>query len=45
MAKSSTFIKPFRSTSRKRPGVHSKTKNSVHKSGKHYNKKYRGQGR
>jgi hypothetical protein len=30
---------------RKRPGVHSKKKNSVHKTGKNYNKAYRGQGR
>ena len=30
---------------RKRPGVHSKKKNSVHKSGKNYQKKYRGQGK
>lgn len=30
---------------RKRPGVHSKKRNSVHKTGKNYNKKYRGQGR
>jgi hypothetical protein len=29
---------------RKRPGVHSKKKNSVHKSGKNYKKKNRGQG-
>jgi hypothetical protein len=29
----------------KRPGVHSKKKNSVHKKGKNYNKKYRGQGK
>jgi hypothetical protein len=29
---------------RKRPGVHSKKKNSVHKVGKHYNKANRGQG-
>jgi hypothetical protein len=29
----------------KRPGVHSKKKNSVHKVGKNYNKKYKGQGR
>jgi hypothetical protein len=29
---------------RKRPGVHAKKKNSVHKKGKHYNKKDRGQG-
>jgi len=30
---------------RKRPGVHSKKRNSVHKTGKNYNKKYRGQGK
>ncbi len=29
----------------KRPGVHSKKRNSVHKVGKNYRKKYRGQGR
>jgi hypothetical protein len=29
---------------KRRPGVHSKKKNSVHKVGKHYNKKNRGQG-
>lgn len=29
----------------RRPGVHAKTKNSVHKFGKHYKKKSRGQGR
>jgi hypothetical protein len=28
-----------------RHGVHAKTKNSVNKSGKNYQKKYRGQGR
>lgn len=39
-------IKVYRKTSsKKRPGVHAKTKNSVHKTGKNYNKKYRGQGR
>ena len=39
-------IKTYRkTTSKKRPGVHSKSKNSVHKFGKNYNKKYRGQGR
>lgn len=39
-------LKTYRKSSRKkRPGVHSKTKNSVHKFGKNYNKKYRGQGR
>ena len=37
-----TQYKPSKS---KRPGVHAKTKNSVHKTGKHYNKPYRGQGR
>ena len=30
---------------RSRPGVHAKTKNSVHKTGKHYQKKSRGQGK
>lgn len=30
---------------RKRPGVHSKSKNGVHKGGKHYQKPYRGQGK
>lgn len=29
---------------KRRPGVHSKKKNSVHKHGKNYNKSYRGQG-
>jgi hypothetical protein len=29
----------------KRPGVHSKKKNSVHKVGKNYRKKYNSQGR
>jgi hypothetical protein len=29
----------------KRPGVHSKKKNSVHKTGKHYSKAYNSQGR
>jgi|TARA_R110000822_G_scaffold258014_1_gene383470 hypothetical protein len=28
-----------------RPGTHSKTKSSNHKSSKHYKKNYRGQGR
>ena len=35
----------YRSNSRKRPGVHSKTKSSKVKSSKHYLKKYKGQGR
>jgi len=30
---------------KKRPGVHSKTKNSRSKGSKHYKKKYRGQGK
>jgi len=30
---------------KKRPGVHSKKKNSVHKHGKNYNKSYIGQGK
>jgi hypothetical protein len=29
----------------KRPGIHSKTKTSKHKTSKHYKKAYRGQGR
>lgn len=45
MAKTLT-IKVYRKTnSKKRPGVHSKKRNSVHKTGKNYNKRYRGQGR
>ncbi len=32
-------------TTTKRPGVHSKKKNSVLKTSKHYNKPYKGQGR
>lgn len=39
-------IKTYKKRSRKkRPGVHSKKRNSVNKFGKNYNKKYRGQGR
>jgi len=34
-----------KSSRSKRPGVHSKKRNSVHKKGKNYNKKYRGQGK
>ena len=34
-----------RKSRRKRPGVHAKTKRSVHKHGKNYEKKYRGQGK
>ncbi len=29
----------------KRKGIHSKTRRSVHKKGKHYKKTYKGQGR
>ncbi len=39
-------ISTFREkTSTKRPGVHSKKKNSVLKTSKNYKKEYRGQGR
>ena len=38
--------KTFKKNSRsKRPGVYAKTRNSVNKFGKNYQKKYRGQGR
>lgn len=40
---SASVFKP--KSKRSRPGVHSKTRNSVHKKGKNYNKPYRGQGR
>lgn len=42
-AQSSVNFRP--KSKRSRPGVHSKTKNSVHKKGKNYNKPYRGQGK
>lgn len=47
MAKKATgvTVSQYRPTKSKRPGVHAKTRNSVNKSGKHYNKPYRGQGR
>jgi hypothetical protein len=32
-------------TKKKRPGIHSKKKRSVHKTGKLYRKTYRGQGK
>ena len=35
----------YRSNSRKRPGVHSKTKSSKVKASKNYLKRYKGQGR
>ena len=38
----STYVKPTRA---KRPGIHSKSKNSNLISSKNYKKKYRGQGR
>ena len=34
-----------KSSKPKRPGIHSKKKSSVHKHGKNYLKKYRGQGK
>ena len=42
---SSTGPSVWAKPKRKRKGVHAKTKNSVHKKGKNYNKPYRGQGR
>ena len=47
MAKKSggSFSSAYDKVKKKRKGVHAKTKNSSHKSGKHYNKAYRGQGR
>lgn len=47
MAKRATGFreKIFRSNSKKRPGVHSKTKTSKLKKSRNYRKKYRGQGR
>lgn len=44
-AKSATTSTKVNSNKRKRPGVHSKKKNSVHKTGNHYKKSYKGQGR
>ena len=43
--KSSGFSGAYDKVKTKRKGVHAKTKNSSHKSGKHYKKAYRGQGR
>jgi len=44
-AKSTGSVSSFRAKSKKRrPGVHSKKKNSVNKNGKFYQKKNRGQG-
>jgi hypothetical protein len=44
MAKASASVMSLDKPKRKRPGVHAKKKNSVHKTGKHYKKKNRGQG-
>lgn len=45
-AKAKGNISTFRSKPRrKRPGVHSKSKQSSHKKGKNYQKKYVGQGK
>ena len=46
MAKSSGPVTNWHAKpKKKRPGVHSKKKNSVNKSGKNYVKKYKGQGK
>ena len=45
MAKRRLIIQDYKSKSRKRKGVHSKTKNSRVKASKNYRKKYKGQGR
>jgi hypothetical protein len=45
MAKAGAVAMWHAKPKKKRPGVHSKKKNSVHKSGKNYNKRYRGQGK
>lgn len=44
-AKVATVKTFLRRSRRKRPGVHAKTKNSVHKTGKNYIKTYVGQGK
>jgi len=44
MAKASASVMSLDKPKRKRPGVHAKKKNSVHKMGKNYKKKNRGQG-
>ena len=44
-AKRGISIQSYRSNSRKRPGVHAKTKHSKSKGSKNYVKAYRGQGR
>lgn len=46
MAKAKQQESNFRKKKRvKRPGIHSKKKNSVNKKGKHYKKAYKGQGK
>jgi hypothetical protein len=46
MAKKQSTGGTFEKSSKpKRPGIHSKKKSSVHKHGKNYLKKYRGQGK
>lgn len=45
MRKGQTASTHKQRSKRSRPGVHAKTKNSVHKTGKHYQKKSRGQGK
>lgn len=40
-----TVINIYRSKSRKRPGVHAKTRMSKVKGSKNYKKRYRGQGK
>lgn len=43
--KESISSKSIKTLRKKRPGIHSKKKNSVHKTGKNYTKAYAGQGR
>jgi len=45
MARKAIVSTYHRKSPTKRPGIHSKTKNSRSKGSKHYKKKYRGQGR
>ena len=45
MAKGNIGGSYIKSSTKKRPGVHSKKRNSNHKSSVNYAKKYRGQGR
>jgi hypothetical protein len=43
--KEQTSSRIMETAKKKRPGIHSKKKNSVHKTGKHYAKAYNSQGR